>query len=321
MVASRRVLGRSASCFGLLLLHVACVGQVGEATPSGPDAAVDAGPLDAGVDAGAPDASHTDASVDAGAPDASVMDASVDGGESPDAGAVDAGLPGCAPTDWCEDFEGPAADAGWFTEVTDDGGARVAAPPAGSSSPSRALRVEVERGRALLRLTHPERFFGDAGYHVFGRALVFGERLPAETENRRHGFVTLEGVSPAHRSYSQVGFRHDGGRRAFANFFVLTPWQDCWASSAAATPTPVGRWFCLEWEFDAAGRALRLWQDGALQVEAVGVGSGCTDGVATRPWVLPERPSLGLGLYTYDDVSLRAWVDDVVVSPARVGCR
>ena len=268
-----------------------CTGLVG-------DPGLDAGDVAPGVDAGA-----LDASIDAGPEDAGV---------SSDAG------PPCPPGAWCEDFE--RADAGWSPQVTDDGGLFIAVPPAGSKTPDHALRIEVEHGRATMQLAPPQ-LFADAGYHVFGRARFYGERMPLETESRRHGWVTLEGLSPQHGTYSQVGFRHDSGRSPFANFFVLNPWQDCWASGlAAAAPTPVGRWFCYEWEFDATASALRLWQDGALMVETVGTGSGCTDGDATRPWVLPAQPSLGIGLYTYDDVSLRAWVDDVVVSPSRVGC-
>ena len=255
-------------------------------------------------------------------PDAGeVTDASVevDAG-TPDAGAPDAGPP-CSVGDWCEDFE-TGGDAGWTSRVEEDAGLFLAEPPPGSLTPGHALRVEVERGRATMQLA-PDRFFpSDAGYHVFGRALFFGERMPADTESKRHGWVTLEGTSPMHGSYSQVGFRHDSGRSPFGNFFVLTPWQDCWAiGQTGAQPTPVGRWFCYEWEFDAIGNALRMWQDGMLMVDVAGTGSGCTDGMASRPWVLPARPSVGIGLYTYDEVSLRAWVDDVVLSSSRVGCQ
>lgn len=286
-LAAMNHLARGLLCVALL---DGCVGFIGES---------DAGVEDSGV-------------VDGGAVDAGEVDAG-----APDAGTFDAG-PVCRAGAWCENFE--TNDAGWNSQVSDDGGLRIDVPPSGSLSPGHALRVEVERGRALMQLA-PDQFFADGGYHVFGRALFFGERMPADTESRRHGWVTLEGTSPMHGTYSQVGFRHDSGRTPYANFFVINPWQDCWASGQAmAKPTPVGRWFCYEWEFDASGAALRMWQDGELQVETVGIGSGCTDGMATRPWVMPLNPTMGIGLYTYDEVSLRAWVDDVVISQTRVGC-
>ncbi|PZR15490.1 MAG: hypothetical protein DI536_08560 [Archangium gephyra] len=281
--------------FACVVVLQGCVGLISEVPP-------DAGEPDASVwDAGLHDAGDDDDDDDAG------VDAGVDAGRA------------CPPRAWCENFEGD--DAGWRPQLSDDGGLFTAVPPAGSRSPGRALRVELERGRATLQVAPAQFFTPDAGYHVFGRALFFGERMPGDAESRRHGWVTLEGLSPMHGTYSQVGFRHDSGRTPFANFFVINPWQDCWGSGQpAARATPVGRWFCYEWEFDSAAGALRMWQDGELQVEAVGMGSGCTDGMATRPWVLPAQPSLGIGLYTYDDVSLRAWVDDVVLAETRVGC-
>lgn len=282
----------------LCVVVCGCTGLVGESDAglTFPDAG---GVIDAGEQADAGDAPDAAIELDAGTPDAG---------------------PSCAAGNWCEDFES-GGDAGWTARVDEDAGLWLAAPPPGSLTPGNALRIEVERGRATMQVA-PARFFvPDAGYHVFGRALFFGERMPGDAESKRHGWVTLEGTSPMHGSYSQVGFRHDSGRSPFGNFFVINPWQDCWASGQpAAQATPVGRWFCYEWEFDSTGAALRMWQDGVLMVDVTGTGSGCTDGMASRPWVLPAAPSVGIGLYTYDVVSLRAWVDDVVLSSARIGC-
>lgn len=86
----------------------------------------------------------------------------------------------------------------------------------------------------------------------------------------------------------------------------------------SATQVPRGRWACWEWHLDGANDAARFWLDGErlsdLQI---------TPATRPGPWTAPEYARLDLGFgHGHDEPADRfeVWIDDVVVSSARIGC-
>jgi hypothetical protein len=100
------------------------------------------------------------------------------------------------------------------------------------------------------------------------------------------------------------------------------PASDCW-DHADGTVEPVGRWACVEWQFDGPNDTMRFWLDGTAidSLTVRGVGEGCVHQPATFEWKAPNFETLDLGWESYQGDSERTlYIDDIVISTTRIGC-
>jgi hypothetical protein len=86
---------------------------------------------------------------------------------------------------------------------------------------------------------------------------------------------------------------------------------------------PVGRWACVEWEFDGPNNAMHFWLDGQPidSLTVMGTGQGCVHQPQTFTWAAPDFSTLELGWESYQGDDARTlYLDDIVIATARVGC-
>jgi hypothetical protein len=136
-----------------------------------------------------------------------------------------------------------------------------------------------------------------------------------------------------HSAY-RLGGQHPvtGGSQLMANYETPDsysgngPSSDCW-HHADRVVLPVGRWSCVEWSYDGPNNAITMWLDGTQVISVRGAGDpsrgdGCGNGQpATFPWTAPTFDTVRFGWESYQTDGARAlWLDDVVISSARVGC-
>jgi hypothetical protein len=120
-----------------------------------------------------------------------------------------------------------------------------------------------------------------------------------------------------------VPLRGGGPEDGDPNDLIVAP-VDC--SMPVRTETvATKKWVCWEWMVDGATPELHMWLDGQPQTEAdvVGKGTACARG-PNATWTAPETFSkiiVGWETYTQpSDVANEVWLDDLVMSPERVGC-
>jgi hypothetical protein len=282
-------------------------------------------------------------SLDAGGADGPSKDAQL---------AADAAASGCAaPAVICDDFEKYAAGTSnlapdWIT-YTYSGTVRVDAtrPRAGKQSlhlntQAGARRyadlIRYRRGQALLPQRH------------FGRMMVWLTAVPPSAHwnlNMSSGPMVgapdeqvklLEGgmFGKLMSNYAQRVVPSVGGQPLMRGGGPENgdPGSDADCAVAATTQTiAAGRWVCWEWEFDGTADTARLWIDGQPmnEIDAIGSGKQCQGpgfmGRKMMPnyrWESPQVfDKLMIGWEQYQDTPAQElWIDDVVVSSARVGC-
>jgi hypothetical protein len=98
---------------------------------------------------------------------------------------------------------------------------------------------------------------------------------------------------------------------------------DCLKSSA--TPFPVQRWACVEWQFDGGADEMHYWLDGTLlaDVDIVKTGGMCvTPPPPGNIWVGPVFSSVSLGWMepNASSAAIEMWLDEVVLDTQRIGC-
>ncbi|MFZ5892024.1 MAG: hypothetical protein ACOY0T_13290 [Myxococcota bacterium] len=253
-------------------------------------------------------------------------------------GSESKGSNDCNGTLLCDDFEsyanGSEPTGKWQTRVS---AGELAVDGARRHSGARSVRVSVQAGAgtktAFLKLGAP--VLPVAGNVLFGRVYAYLESVPQTSVHftliQAGGLVGNEGYHALYRYGGQqpvtdaTGFV---GNQWMANYETpdsysgTGPSTDCW-KHANRTVVPVGRWACIEWQFDGPANTLRLWQDGKeledLTVE--GAGHGCLHQVPLFPWTAPTFDQLELGFESYQTDEARVlYVDDVAVADHRIGC-
>lgn len=245
---------------------------------------------------------------------------------------------GCGAAQVCEDFEretvGEAPHLGPFRTGDDPNhpSGSVVVDSAQHYSGSKSVKVTTPSGgrSAMLRLAGAP-FFPAAGNAFFGRMMYRVEALP--DVNNHTSFIEAGGVVPGAVGYHAV-YRYGSQRPAPDGSHLLAsyetddgykgigPKSDCGkASDTDILESAV--WSCIEWYFDGAGRKLRLWLNGAAieKVWVDGSGTNCVSQPADYPWTAPLFDHVDVGWASYQaDGARAAWVDDLVISPTRVGC-
>jgi len=102
---------------------------------------------------------------------------------------------------------------------------------------------------------------------------------------------------------------------------------DCYTHSATRMPTKT--WACVEWRFAVASNEEQLWLNGREVTDLhvidrpTTAGSGCLGNGVNGEWLAPPAFTtlhLGWEQYQQNGIDTNLWVDDVVISTARVGC-
>lgn len=270
--------------------------------------------------------------------------AKADGGRSDAGGAGDSGLRAdsgmsndagtfnpCAGALWCDTFESatlgnvPAgAWRGWNVSLTQ---ATTTISSTRATSGQKALRISfnnlTDSAGKLELPTAP--YFAATGYRLFGRAMFYGETVPADGSHVRHHLVRIVGKDPSVPTRSSsMEVRFDDNREVYFNHFVngggFT--LDCAADPGGIAAMPKQRWVCLEWEFDAAGKAGRVWLDGGTNPskEFINGGTWCGDGNPTQAWNFPSLEQFSIGLQSYDAFPHVVWFDDIAIGAQRLPC-
>jgi hypothetical protein len=138
--------------------------------------------------------------------------------------------------------------------------------------------------------------------HFYGRAYVFINAMPSG-----HCVLMLAGTTgfPV-ANFLEIGMRQNQFQPSFQQNGPNVPrFED---HPSEGTP-PIGRWFCLEWEFNDKPDQIVMWIDGKLSVNKSfsmnGVKTGLTGGFSEfnlgfRSWSAPAKD---VDIY-YDDIAI-----------------
>ena len=254
-------------------------------------------------------------------------------------GAAGSGADPCATALFCDDFEAYAAGSPppspWTTQLN-SGAIVVDAAPArpGTKAVKITTQAKDSTKTAFLHLTKAP-VFPAAGSVLYGRMTFLleasptasvhwtmiqgGGLLPGQTY---HALYRYGGQHPITQTGGAVGSQLMANYETPDSYNNQGPSSDCWFHSNAVV-VPVGRWSCVEWQFDGPSNTMRLWLDGAPvdSLTVTGVGQGCVNQPATYPWTAPVFDRLDLGWESYQaDDARTLWLDDVVVSTGPIGC-
>jgi hypothetical protein len=211
---------------------------------------------------------------------------------------------------FCDSFEGAAIDTTHWT-VEKDGANTATLDTTEHARGSKSLKLHFGSTDifqyAWLSTQKPFDAVPALRTHVFGRLFYKVENVP--TKNMH--WTTIEIDGPA-ADGSLVHLRLGGEYDNFMANYVNGPET----AKFSKTPFPTARWVCLEWEYDKAASAIRMWADEQLvsDIEVVG----------DPTWVHPKTyDKLYVGWQNYQPnlvVPMSVWVDDVAVNQTRIGC-
>lgn len=224
-------------------------------------------------------------------------------------------LPGLPPGDttivtlpFAEDFESGKINTNiWDLRVQGQATVKVAQDNVahGKNALQVHYPVNAQRGYAFIAVRLPEAVHD----HVYGRAYVFIKALPP-------GHMVL--LTSGTRGFPISNFLEIGQSRGqFQPSFQLNgPGPERGETTARQGDIPMGRWFCLEWEFTDKPDRIVEWVDGVQLVDKTftykGVNTELVKGFSEldlgfRPWG---------GAITSD---IDIYYDDIAVSDKPIG--
>jgi hypothetical protein len=170
--------------------------------------------------------------------------------------------------------------------------------------------------------------FPVAGNAFYGRMMVWLSRLPSGGVHWNN--MESSGLLPNSTQTAKYAWGGDGMLGTVTAGYTIrndpastTEVVDCLKSSA--TPFPVQRWACVEWQFDGGADEMHYWLDGNLlaDVDIVKTGGMCV--TAPPPgniWVGPVFSSVSLGWMepNASSAAIEMWLDEVVLDTQRIGC-
>lgn len=231
----------------------------------------------------------------------------------------------------CDDFETAAVGAkpnAPFVVSTNKGTVVVDATRAYSGKHSVKVSIDATSSadayrRAFLNLKGAP-LLPLADNIVYGRFMIWTDRIPDKTVHWTiaHGDGPLPGGLRATYNYGGMG-------GLMANYYKDSKPQptDCWQTKSQAFPT--GKWACVAFVLDGKTNQMRFSLDGVDIPELHVVGDAKTDATCTvkgvdGKWYAPspfENVSVGWESYQHDSVGAHtAWIDDVVLDDAPMGC-
>jgi hypothetical protein len=245
----------------------------------------------------------------------------------------------CAGALFCDDFEahesGKAPGAEWTARVS-AGAVSVDGTQHHSGAKAVKFTTEGKAGTktAFIRLKS-DGVFPAPGNAFYGRMMYFLEAAP--TAAVHWTILQATGTVPGqnYRAQYRYGGQHPVmqesmfvGSQLMANYETpdsysgTGPSTDCW-QHANQTVLPVGKWTCVEWQFDGPKNQLRFWLD-AQPVESLsvnGTGQGCVGQAESYVWTAPDFAELEIGWESYQEDGARtAYIDDLVISSEPIGC-
>ena len=247
--------------------------------------------------------------------------------------AATAGQPAPLFTD---DFEKHAAGrmpgAPW-KEETYESGAVVVVDGRHAFSGRQAMHVRAPRGANYRRgyvAIHLAGPLPQLQSGMYGRAMVWLDAAPVPLSEAGAVQWTLlqgEGRSSDDRynAIYRLGLDGERGTRLMANYETTPPvTTDC--KQRSDRTLPVRRWACVEWRMEVATQEMEFWLDGAPVThvkQRAPQPAACKGDDLQGEWRAPPRfDSLYMGFERYADSAndQDLWIDDVVLSRARVGC-
>ena len=261
------------------------------------------------------------------------------GGTAGTTGTGGASADTCASAIFCDDFEkytaGQAPGSPWTTAL---GSGTAAVDTAQFHSGGKSVKFTTQAKdstkTAYIRLNNAP-VFPVTGNAFYGRMMFRLEAAP--TASVHWTLIQGTGTVPGQSYRSQ--YRYGGqqpvtsggtfvGSQMMANYETPDsysgngPSSDCWFH-ANKVVVPVGKWSCVEWQFDGPNNTMKLWLDGAAvdSLTVKGVGQGCVNQPATYAWTAPTFSTLDLGWESYQTDDARTlWIDDVAIGTSRLGC-
>ncbi len=160
--------------------------------------------------------------------------------------------------------------------------------------------------------------------HHFGRAYLYA------TPNRPGGHLTLvfAGTAevPSSRKYLEVAETNGKWQLTWVDFDSAGPTsaaggpntQEMYSiGDAASADSPVGKWVCLEWEFNDAPDEVRVYVDGALAWSYAPISFQ-----NMRSNLVGGFSNVSFGYYVWHPgtAAFDVYYDDIVLDTRRVGC-
>lgn len=157
---------------------------------------------------------------------------------------------------FAEDFEsGSLNKAVWKT--TDLGNAAITVQQAQVAHGKSALQIHYPKGEKSFAFVVASHLPDSVRAHCFGRAYVFiSPTMPAGHD------VLINAGTPGYPLSNFLELGASGGKNVMMSYqqnAVNIPRGETLTRGAAY---PVGRWFCLEWEFNDHPDAITVWIDG-----------------------------------------------------------
>jgi hypothetical protein len=235
-----------------------------------------------------------------------------------------------AGTLFCDDFEddavGQAPGTPWRASFNSGGTVNIDSTHAFSGTKAALANAPVGAAyrRAYMALDANSGIFPAASQQMFGRAMMWLDKISGADSHWT--FIQGEGRSAdnTHNALYRYGGQHQNGAQLMANYETTDGVAtDCWDHSASTISA--GAWNCVEWRFNVPTNEMQLWLNGTelSDIHVTGSGEGCGGNALNGLWTAPPAfQSLYLGWEHYQTATndIKLWVDDVVVSTARIGC-
>lgn len=220
----------------------------------------------------------------------------------------------------CEDFEQyPTASApagGWTPAVRGEG--KIVVDTTRAFSGKQSLHVAGKMARDRANISRPIQTTSPTAYVRF---MYYGTSYPASsgvhTRLMRIGTAQAATGDP-NTSYSLASYNGTAIEKVNSIYLRDT-------GTKLNDPKLLNRWACLEFAVDMSGGVgkvkVQIWVDGReLKLSAAGSSS---HGMTSPSWDPISFESFVLGLDGYQDDAQLAdfWIDDLSVTPQRVGCK
>ena len=239
------------------------------------------------------------------------------------------GAPRCAAAGvrFCDDFEagtpGAPPDPSRWTLQVHDASDWVRLDDARAARGSRSLHVHTLNRGYEQALAQVAKIFPMPDNSFYGRAFMF---LMGPAPQPHTTFFVASGTLPGGNMPTLL--RYGGQFGLFlANYIGKDEYQhagvDMGGTWTDATPLPTDRWACLEWQYDGAHNAMRLWLD-EVPIARMSVLGKSADCCPDSPWTAPPYRAFALGWEIYSNTDKVAgydvWYDEVALDPNRIGC-
>jgi hypothetical protein len=184
-----------------------------------------------------------------------------------------------------------------------------------------AVQHEVAaHGKNALKVTYPAgvRSYGFAvanhlpeslKQHFFGRAYV---NFPAAPPNAHDVFITAGSEGWPTANFFEIGLRQNKAQLSFQQNGAGVPRGE---TMIAGPAYPVGKWFCLEWEFNDNPASIVIWIDGEKVTDSKVAFRGASENLV-KGFV-----EFGFGFRSWGNVrsSFEVYYDDIAFSTERIG--